>query len=119
MEGTIEERLDAAEAQLARAVAFLDEYDPGDYIGPEITVGPKGMFDITTVENTPIDYLDFASPVSGLGGKLGLDATNKIAGESNREWGKEINMDDEVVKRVSDMWEKLGLSPDSNKPIWK
>ena len=75
--------------------------------------------DITTVENTPIDYLDFASPVSGLGGKLGLDATNKIAGESNREWGKEINMDDDVIKRVSDMWEKLGLSPDSNKPIWK
>ncbi len=63
--------------------------------------------DITMVENTPIDYLDFASPVSGLGGKVGLDATNKVEGETNREWGKEIQMDQAVVKRVDAMWNKM------------
>lgn len=65
--------------------------------------------DITMVENTPIDYLDFASPVSGLGGKVGLDATNKMDGETNREWAKEIAMDEAVKKRVDAMWEKMGL----------
>jgi len=74
--------------------------------------------DITTIENTPIDYLDFASPVSGLGGKLGMDATNKMGGETNREWGEQIAMDEDVVQKVSDMWESLGL-PTSGKPIWK
>ena len=74
--------------------------------------------DITTVENTPIDYLDFASPVSGLGGKLGMDATNKIGGETAREWGEQIAMDDAVVQKVSNMWDSLGL-PTSGKPIWK
>ena len=73
--------------------------------------------DITTVENTPIDYLDFASPVSGLGGKLGMDATNKIGGETSREWGEQIAMDAEVVQKVSDMWDSLGL-PTSGKSIW-
>ncbi len=73
--------------------------------------------DITTIENTPIDYLDFASPVSGLGGKLGLDATNKMAGETTREWGEKINMEDEVVKKIDEMWEELGI-PGKGTSIW-
>ncbi len=74
--------------------------------------------DITTIEGTPIDYLDFASPESGLGGKLALDATNKLPPETHREWGEKIQMDEKVITKVSDMWEKLGL-PGSGKPIWK
>jgi 4-hydroxy-3-polyprenylbenzoate decarboxylase len=65
--------------------------------------------DTLIVENTPIDYLDFASPISGLGGKMGLDATNKWPGETNREWGTTIAMDDEVKKRVDAIWSELGL----------
>lgn len=74
--------------------------------------------DITLIEGTPIDYLDFASPESGLGGKACLDATNKLPPETHREWGQKIQMDDDVVNKVTDMWEKLGL-PGSGKPIWK
>ena len=74
--------------------------------------------DITVVENTPIDYLDFASPESGLGGKVGLDATNKIPPETHREWGREIRMSDEIIRTVSEKWPRLGL-PGSGKPIWK
>src|SRR4051812_31567134 len=74
--------------------------------------------DITVIENTPIDYLDFASPVSGLGSKIGLDATDKWPGETNREWGTPIRMDDEVVRTVTEKWSRLGL-PGSGKPIWK
>jgi len=74
--------------------------------------------DITVIENTPIDYLDFASPESGLGSKIGLDATNKWPPETHREWGEKIAMDPEVVKAVSEKWVKLGLSGDG-KPIWK
>ncbi len=65
--------------------------------------------DTMMVENTPIDYLDFASPISGLGGKVGLDATNKIDSETNREWGKKIAMDEAVVAKVTAMWKKMGL----------
>ncbi|WON75083.1 4-hydroxy-3-polyprenylbenzoate decarboxylase [Nitrosospira sp. Is2] len=65
--------------------------------------------DTLIVENTPIDYLDFASPVSGLGGKMGLDATNKWPGETNREWGKPITMDKAVKARVDEVWKELGL----------
>ena len=65
--------------------------------------------DITLIENTPIDYLDFASPVSGLGSKMGLDATNKIGGETQREWGKPIEMTDEVIAAVDAIWQELGL----------
>jgi 4-hydroxy-3-polyprenylbenzoate decarboxylase len=65
--------------------------------------------DTTLVENTPIDYLDFASPVSGLGSKMGMDATNKWQGETSREWGTPIVMDDEVKKRVDERWGGLGL----------
>ena len=74
--------------------------------------------DITVIENTPIDYLDFASPVSGLGSKIGLDATTKFPGETNREWGREIRMDQAVVDRVDAMWSALGL-PGSGKKIWR
>jgi 4-hydroxy-3-polyprenylbenzoate decarboxylase len=66
--------------------------------------------DITLVENTPIDYLDFASPVSGLGSKIGFDATNKWPGETQREWGRPIVMDEEVRRRVDGIWESLGIS---------
>jgi 4-hydroxy-3-polyprenylbenzoate decarboxylase len=74
--------------------------------------------DITVIENTPIDYLDFASPVSGLGSKIGLDATDKWPGETNREWGRPIRMDEEVVRAVTEKWPRLGL-PGEGKPIWK
>ncbi|ASJ70137.1 4-hydroxy-3-polyprenylbenzoate decarboxylase [Granulosicoccus antarcticus] len=65
--------------------------------------------DTTLIENTPIDYLDFASPVSGLGSKMGMDATNKLPGETNREWGEPIQMDEAVKARVDAMWSRLGL----------
>jgi len=65
--------------------------------------------DITLVENTPIDYLDFASPVSGLGSKMGLDATSKWAGETDRQWGRPIHMDADVRQRVDAMWSQLGI----------
>ena len=74
--------------------------------------------DITVIENTPIDYLDFASPVSGLGSKIGLDATDKFPGETNREWGRQIRMDQAVVDKVDAMWSELGL-PGSGKKIWR
>ncbi len=74
--------------------------------------------DIVTIENTPIDYLDFASPQSGLGGKLGLDATNKMPPETNREWGQKIRMSDDIIDRVTGRWAEYGL-PGSGKPIWK
>ncbi len=65
--------------------------------------------DLMVVDNTPIDYLDFASPVSGLGGKMGIDATNKVQGETAREWGQVLGMSDAVKGKVDDMWERLGL----------
>jgi len=65
--------------------------------------------DITIVENTPIDYLDFASPVAGLGSKMGIDATNKWPAETARTWGTPIAMDEAVRKRVDELWGKLGL----------
>ncbi|MGA9854921.1 MAG: 4-hydroxy-3-polyprenylbenzoate decarboxylase [Gammaproteobacteria bacterium] len=65
--------------------------------------------DCTIVENTPIDYLDFASPVSGLGSKIGLDATNKWPGETSRPWGRPIAMSAEVKQRVDAMWKNLGI----------
>ncbi len=68
--------------------------------------------DTTMVENTPIDYLDFASPVSGLGSKMGLDATHKWPGETEREWGRAIEMSDSVKSRVDAIWDELAIFPD-------
>jgi 4-hydroxy-3-polyprenylbenzoate decarboxylase len=65
--------------------------------------------DCVFVDNTPIDYLDFASPVTGLGSKVGLDATNKWPGETDREWGQPIRMDDAVKARVDSLWSSLGI----------
>ena len=65
--------------------------------------------DTTIIENSPIDYLDFASPVSGLGSKIGLDATNKWPGETSREWGRPISMDNDVKQRIDDIWSELGI----------
>jgi len=65
--------------------------------------------DTTLIENTPIDYLDFASPVSGLGGKIGFDATNKWQGETQREWGKPITMTPKVKEKIDAIWEELGI----------
>jgi len=68
--------------------------------------------DITVVEHTPIDYLDFASPESGLGSKIGLDATDKWPPETHREWGRRIAMDEAVIETITEMWPKLGLPGD-------
>jgi 4-hydroxy-3-polyprenylbenzoate decarboxylase len=65
--------------------------------------------DTLIVENTPIDYLDFASPVAGLGSKMGIDATAKWPGETQRTWGRPIAMDDAVKRRVDALWKELGL----------
>jgi 4-hydroxy-3-polyprenylbenzoate decarboxylase len=68
--------------------------------------------DTLLVDNTPIDYLDFASPVSGLGSKMGMDATNKWPGETDREWGVPITMDAAVKERVDSIWQELGIFDD-------
>ena len=72
--------------------------------------------DITVIENTPIDYLDFASPESGLGSKIGLDATDKWPPETHREWGRKLAMDDATMAAVTEMWGRLGL-PGDGKPV--
>ncbi len=74
--------------------------------------------DITVIENTPIDYLDFASPESGLGSKIALDATDKWPPETKREWGEVIRMDQEVIDKIDRLWPELGL-PGSGKNIWR
>ena len=66
--------------------------------------------DTVMIDNTPIDYLDFASPVSGLGSKMGLDATNKMPGETDREWGESIKMDKKVKQRIDELWSELGIN---------
>ncbi|MCV6588811.1 MAG: 4-hydroxy-3-polyprenylbenzoate decarboxylase [Marinobacterium sp.] len=65
--------------------------------------------DTLLIDNTPIDYLDFASPVSGLGSKMGMDATNKWPGETDREWGEPITMDDTVKQRIDELWDSLDI----------
>ena len=70
--------------------------------------------DTVMIENTPIDYLDFASPVSGLGSKMGLDATNKMPGETDREWGEPIVMEQAVKDRVDAIWDELGIMNSAN-----
>lgn len=74
-----------------------------------ITTRMDPVRDTTMIESTPIDYLDFASPVSGLGSKMGLDATNKLPGETQREWGEPIRMDAAVQQRIDALWEELGI----------
>ena len=74
--------------------------------------------DITVIQNTPIDYLDFASPEPGLGGKIGLDATTKIPPETHREWGRPIRMTDDIITLVNEKWASYGL-PGTGTPIWK
>jgi len=74
--------------------------------------------DLVILENTPIDYLDFASPEPGLGSKLGIDATNKMPPETSREWGRKIRMSDDIIATVTERWAAYGL-PGSGKPIWK
>ena len=74
--------------------------------------------DITVIENTPIDYLDFARPEPGLGSKIGLDATTKVYPKTKREWGRPIRMTEDIVKLVTEKWSSYGL-PGSGKPIWK
>ena len=74
-----------------------------------ITTRMDPLRDTVMIDNTPIDYLDFASPVAGLGSKMGLDATNKIAGETEREWGSTITMSDEVKARIDSLWQDLGI----------
>ena len=74
--------------------------------------------DVIMIENTPIDYLDFASPEAGLGSKMGIDATTKLAPETKREWGKPIRMDDDIIKTVTEKWDSYGL-PGGGKPIWE
>ena len=65
--------------------------------------------DTTLIDNTPIDYLDFASPISGLGSKMGIDATNKLPGETDREWGEAIEMDQSVIDKIDSIWHELGI----------
>lgn len=74
--------------------------------------------DLTVIEQTPIDYLDFASPESGLGGKLGIDATTKLPPETHRDWGQKIRMTDDVIEKVDKMWSDLGI-PGSGRAIWR
>ncbi|MCI1003342.1 4-hydroxy-3-polyprenylbenzoate decarboxylase [Herbaspirillum sp. C7C8] len=74
-----------------------------------ITTRVDPVRDTVMVDNTPIDYLDFASPISGLGSKMGIDATNKWPGETSREWGTPIVMSDDVKKRVDAIWKDLGI----------
>jgi 4-hydroxy-3-polyprenylbenzoate decarboxylase len=74
-----------------------------------ITTRMDPVRDTMLVENTPIDYLDFASPVSGLGSKMGMDATHKWEGETTREWGRTITMDESVKQRVDELWDELGI----------
>jgi 4-hydroxy-3-polyprenylbenzoate decarboxylase len=72
--------------------------------------------DCVFVDNTPIDYLDFASPVAGLGSKVGMDATNKWPGETTREWGEPIAMTEDVKKRVDELWDTLGIESPASRP---
>ncbi|VAX77069.1 3-octaprenyl-4-hydroxybenzoate carboxy-lyase [Serratia symbiotica] len=82
-----------------------------------ITTRMDPVRDIVLVENTPIDSLDFASPVSGLGSKIGLDATNKWLGETEREWGRPIHMDEKIRERVDKIWDDLAILTRQEPPL--
>ncbi|MBF0263690.1 MAG: 4-hydroxy-3-polyprenylbenzoate decarboxylase [Gammaproteobacteria bacterium] len=79
-----------------------------------ITTRMDPIRDTTLIDNTPIDYLDFASPVSGLGSKMGLDATSKLPGETNREWGKPIVKDENITKKIDLIWNELDIISETN-----
>ncbi len=79
-----------------------------------ITTRMDPVRDTVGIEGTPIDYLDFASPVSGLGSKMGLDATNKWPGETEREWGEPIIMDTKIKEKIDNIWEELGINVNSD-----
>ena len=93
-------------------VVLDDDVDARDWkdVIWAITTRMDPARDTVMIENTPIDYLDFASPVAGLGSKMGLDATDKWPGETDREWGVPIVMDESVKTRVSERWSELGIS---------
>jgi 4-hydroxy-3-polyprenylbenzoate decarboxylase len=97
-----------------------DDIDPRDWADViwAVSTNVDPIRDVMMIENTPIDYLDFASPESGLGSKMGIDATTKIPPETKREWGTKIRMSDDVITEVTRKWAKYGL-PGSGKPIWK
>ena len=86
----------------------IDARDWNDVIWA-ITTRMDPKRDTVMIENTPIDYLDFASPISGLGSKMGLDATHKWPGETSREWGRAIVQDPAVKQRVDELWAELGI----------
>jgi 4-hydroxy-3-polyprenylbenzoate decarboxylase len=88
--------------------ADIDARDWKDVIWA-VTTRMDPARDTVILENTPIDYLDFASPVAGLGGKIGFDATHKLPGETSREWGTPIVMSEAVKRRVDALWPELGL----------
>lgn len=91
----------------------IDVRNHGDVLWAVSTRMDPGR-DLMTIDRTPIDYLDFASPLSGLGGKLGIDATKKIGEETSRAWGKVLAMDPLIVDRVDRMWARLGLDGAQN-----
>lgn len=86
----------------------IDARDWNDVIWA-ITTRMDPKRDTVMIDNTPIDYLDFASPVSGLGSKMGLDATHKWPGETSREWGRAIVKDEAVTRRIDALWSSLGI----------
>ena len=88
-----------------------DDVDPRNWqdVIWAITTRMDPKRDMQFVESTPIDYLDFASPVAGLGSKVGFDATNKWPGETDREWGEPAFMSDDIKMHVDSIWDKLGI----------
>jgi len=92
-------------------VVVDDDINPRDWADViwAITTRMDPTRDTLLADNTPIDYLDFASPVSGLGSKMGMDATNKWPGETVREWGRPLAMNADVTARMEQLWQTLGL----------
>ena len=92
-----------------------DDIDPRNWADViwAISTRMDPVRDTQLVESTPIDYLDFASPVAGLGGKMGFVATNKWPGETERRWGTPIEMNAEIIARVDELWDQLGINSSS------
>ena len=102
------------------AIVVDDDIDARDWndVIWAISTNVDPARDVTMIEHTPIDYLDFASPEPGLGSKMGIDATAKMGAETRREWGRKIRMSDDVIDEVTRKWADYGL-PGSGRPIWK